>query len=348
MINIYANAAIKDPELIGNGWNVPKQKLLNNYRSVLKRYSIRDTKLNNVSVLVKLMNMLLSDPTGDYYNYMEYVDLNHKRVERLLGISNEMSVGKVLGDPMVRSGKFVMYGVSSFDIFSPNDNIPSINIIKHDSTSIDMNHMTDIDVNYGVFTIDTVRLMYHYREWYLRRLKEAPSMSRSVQTFLYIQELPRVILSYTNVSLFNRFIGRNGNNEKKEHAIAIADLNGEIDTYVFKYRKRLTNTSLRIGEMSSNIPSLTHKSFGHFILSNSPDIMTTYNTWAVYLFNIRYINDLLSAVNDVSYRKNKSILRVIARVLRRVLKGNYFRVVKDEFLRETLSVDTELLMLLGE
>lgn len=328
---------IKDSKLryIRNRFNIEIKKVKEYYR-------LRNGKLSNNNILVRLLKTVAPDYNRDIFTYSRLLDATVEHYTKTFDIVSNISKGKVhdsilFGD---NSKEVFIYKENIIDLLEVEDNwrdLVPIKVIRHDMTNTAL-VMPSKDIDFIlptliIYQIDIRMLAIQYKYWSLNRLRN--DFSTDPAHFLYSFVLPNMIDGILDIAIMNRMININDELFMSEninrHPFNIIDINNHIDSMLRNILKHVKYENKHYSNILKNIHIIKCDNMHEYLLNS--DTGNKQSKWAYILTYTKYMLFLLEISNKKTFARNKDILNEL-----RIL----FKIIKRERIMD--NVDEDILL----
>jgi len=297
-------------------WEAIKKLYNIELAKVKEYYRHREYNFSNNNMLTKLIKTLSRSTTLPVLDYLEYIDTDIPYICKQMGITNNLSQGKVHDNVLFEgNSKEVFISVNStIDPFSMCDvwlDYPSIRAVKTDVTDLDypvLFRYPKLGLGISVFEIDIRAIMLQYYYWSKGRMFN--DLDTSVNIFIPLVVIPNILDSMIDLAIWNRYITiANGNKiynpESSRHAINVINLTSRIDNVLKDVIKDTKDHSLYITQFLRHIPVLLEQDM-YNVLNIHKEIYNRQSKWVLWVTRISDIVSIHKTLGVRGYRLNKN------------------------------------------
>jgi len=258
-----------------------------------------------------ILNYILDDLSVpmqyDPYRYVEACRARAQFVARTIGLTNEISFGKIHQGPF--------YGPGSQEILLSTDTWFDIDVVLKDWQNIisvkpllhcrsDLNLMlpngkkSGTESGLSTISLNIPMMALQYRQFSLdqyQRMREKNGLLGSSH-FIHMYVLPNMMGPHIDLVIMNRlmnlYYGKPMGQGLMRHAFAISDYSQKVDRVLNKVLDRLKNTKLTDSEIIGFIPSIFYSSMRRAL--QMPDYAPTRQIWwSLLLTRLEIMNFIL-------------------------------------------------------
>lgn len=310
-----------------------RNRLLQELERIQDYYYNKNNAVNNNHILNRIITNNYYGREIDPFDLFVRIDSSRGAIERQFKLVSNVSEGEILDN--------VLYKSNSREILvSVTNNIDPYMFPKYwkEFTPVRLSYTNNTELDFypndgtktpvlnktSVIEIDLSILILMYNYWSLER--DRLDMSTNPNVFIRTIVLPKLMGSYTDLTLFNIFKANFYNtslniDSKYKHPFHVLDFDNQINFLHKKLIKKVHNVSMDIDNLFNYIPTIYNTNMNNALTMNMLNY-TRQSEWVIWYARIEYIEFILDLLSKRGYERNRTEISKLKYYITRLENGS--------------------------